>query len=276
MAMDILLLCGCRNDMSTLLEKLDQWHDGIPKELLKQAVKERETVTPGLIASLEEVAASPQTFLDHPERNLYYWAAYLLAHFEEEKALPAMLNVVRLSGGPFNDVVADLVGEDGAMLLANVSGNKTEEIATLLHDSKVGEEGRIAAADALGMLCAWGNVDSEIVQKEFRKALETISAKQSLLGATIVNASMDLDFRELAAAIQAAFDREVVDRDIAEWDFVGEWLHDEDFQPPPPYLLTVQAIEDIVEFFEEKVSEEEMIAGFEDELGDEDDGPSKN
>jgi hypothetical protein len=252
-----------------LLDKLDSWHEGIPTELLREAARRRAEVTPGLIAAIEEVADDPKPFFEDPERNLYYWAAYLLAHFEEKTAFPAMVRLIRVSSGEFGDVVSDLVQEDGAMLLANVSGGEIDPISELLHDQNAGEDARVAAADALGLLHAWGAIEAERVAVEFKRALDETWEKESYFAATVVNAATDLNLRELADTIKDAYERGVVDDDIAEMEFVGEWLHDPDFEPPPPYMHIVQSIDDIVEFFEEKVNIDKMLGG---EGADEDSG----
>lgn len=243
-----------------LLHQFDLWHEGIPKDLLREAVRRRAEVTPGLIAAIEEVAENPKPFFDDPERNLYYWAAYLLAHFEEKAAFPAMVRLTRASAGEYGDVVCDLVQEDGAMLLANVSGGEIGPICELLHDPTAGEDARVAAADALGLLHAWGAIDAERAGREFQRALDETTEKESFFGATVVNAATDLNLRKLEWAIKSAYERGVVDKEIADFEFVGEWLHDPDFQPPPPYAHIVQSIDDIVEFFEEKVALDTMIA----------------
>lgn len=244
-----------------LLKQLDDWHEGIPANLLREAARRRAEVTPGLIAAIEEVVDDPKPFFEDPERNLYYWAAYLLTYFEEKAAFPSMVGLVRVSGGECGDVVSDLVQEDGAMLLANVCGGEIEPICKLLHDQAAGEDARVAAADALGMLHAWGAIEAERVALEFKRALDETWEKESYFAATVVNAATDLNLRQLASAIKEAYDRGVVDKDMADFEFVGEWLHDPDFRPPPPYALYVQSIDDIVEFFEEKAQIDTFESG---------------
>src|SRR5690349_17326434 len=110
-----------------ILTGLDQWHEGIPEKLLLEAVKQKEASTPGLIAALEELVNDPQTFLDDPERNLYYWAIYLLTHFEEKRALPAVIKLFRLRDQA-EELVLDIIVEDGAMILANLAGANVDAI----------------------------------------------------------------------------------------------------------------------------------------------------
>ena len=235
-----------------ILKGLDKWHEGVPEKLLLEAVKQKEVLTPGLIAALEEIANDPQTFLDDPERNLYYWAIYLLTHFDERRALPAILKLFRL-GAQGEELVLDIVVEDGAMILANVAGENIGAVCELLHDSGAGSAAREAAADALGLLLVWGEVAPERVEDEFRRTLNGLVKNEFLLATVIVNAAVDLNLRNLAPDITRAFDRKMVDPQ--DFEFVAEWLHDPDFEPLPPYAHITQSIDDIVDFFEEKATE---------------------
>jgi hypothetical protein len=240
-----------------LLKKLDLWNDDIPENLLRQAVKHQKEVTPGLIAAIEKAARHPAEQVAQPESNLYYWAAYLLTHFEEPKAQSALIELFGLSGGPYTELVDDLVGEDGAMILANTAGGNFDPIFAILQDTKASDSLRSAAATAAGFLCAWGELDDEIVENEYRKTFLAMEKKGSGLSMDLVLDACDLNLRGLSADITRAYDRGVVDED--DYEMVVDWLHDPDFEPPPPFMHLNQAIDDIVEFFETKLEEEKML-----------------
>jgi hypothetical protein len=248
-----------------LLKALDQFHGGIPKRLLREAVEKKEQITPGLIASLVEVAEKPETFLENPERNLYYWAAYLLAHFETTEAHGPIINVLKLGDGKYLPLVEDLL-DDVPLLLANTAGGKVEGIIESLHH---GGSARLreGAADALGLLFLWDVIEAGTIIPEYKRALEELEEKDSWLGAIITVAAIDLNLRELGPTILAAYDRNVIDRDFAEMDYFAEWQHDPDFCGPPAYTHIPQSIEDIEEFFEEKLKEAEMVEGFDPGIG---------
>src|SRR5688572_17168404 len=105
-----------------LLKQLDTWNEGIPAKLLDAAASRREEVTPGLIAALDEVAANPKSFVENPDRNLYYWATYLLTSFDEAKAFHSALRMFDLNRGEFAELVSDIVADDGGMILAHLCG----------------------------------------------------------------------------------------------------------------------------------------------------------
>jgi hypothetical protein len=236
-----------------ILSGLDASDDELPEALLRQAVQQKDEITPGLIAAVEEIANHPGAFLENPERNLFYWATYLLTHFEEERALPAILKLFRLND-PYDEVALDIIVEDGAMILANLAGKNIDVVSELLHDDTAPSAAREAAADALGLLCAWGAIDQARVETEFRRALEQLGENDFLLATDILNAAVELNLRGLGSDLTRAFDRKLIDPD--DFEFAAEWLHDPDFEPPPPYIHLVQSIDDIVEFFVEKAERE--------------------
>jgi len=247
-----------------ILKALDRWHNGIPDDLLNDAVDQQEDITPGLIAALEEVAQKPDTFLQDPERNLFYWGAYLLAHFEEPKALLPMVNLLKLDGGKYAPLVEDFF-EDAPLLLANVSGENKEPIIELARGAFT-EQLRETAVDTLGLLCAWGAIDPVIVEREYKSILESLRPENAWLGAVLTNAAMDLGMRDLGVTIRAAYDRNAVDRDLADIDLFAEWLIETDFEAPPPFVHLRQSIDDIVEFFHEKMREDLMLDGADEDL----------
>lgn len=259
-------------EIREILDGLDRWdEEEIPADLLMAAVAAKDEITSDLILAVDDAAKNPGKYIKHPEHQLYYWAIYLLTHFNATDAFPAALDLFKLNGTLFSPIVTDIVDEDGAMILANLCGGNVEPIAQLLQDTKAPDANRCAAAVALGFLCVWGELEIERVETEYRRALESLTDKKGFLGEELINGAADLNLRNLAPDVTRAHDRGVIEDD--EFEFVAEWLHDPDFAPPPPYMLMVQAIDDIVEFFETKKEEEAMLEEFEDgELnGDEDD-----
>ena len=255
-------------NVDKILSGLDKWdEDGIPADLLLDAVDAKQEITPHLIRAVEAVAKNPAEFSREDAGQLYYWAVYLLTHFEAAESFPAVLDLFALNKTEFRPLVFDIVAEDGAMILANLCGGNIEPISAMLQDATAPDESRSAAAIALGFRCLWGELEPERIEAEFRRALETLSEKDVLLGMELVNGAVDLQLRGLAPDVTRAFDRGVVKQD--DFDFVAEWLHDPDFESPPPYMLLNQTIEDIVEFFEGKLEEERML----EEFGDGDDEP---
>jgi hypothetical protein len=257
-----------------ILYELDRWdEEEVPEELLLAAVDEKEEIVPDLIAAIEDAAKNLATLINDPSHQLYYWAIYLLTHFKTTEAFPAVLDFFKLNGTEFSPLVSDIIDEDGAMILGNLCGGKIEPICEILHDPKAPEANRCAAAVALGFLCVWGELDSARVETEYRRALENLDKESDFLAMELVNGAADLNLRSLGSDVTRAHDRGLVNDD--DFEFVAEWLHDDDFVPPPPYMHLVQAIDDIVEFFENKFEESQLLQGLDgeddEEGGDEDD-----
>lgn len=256
-----------------ILHALDRWDDEVvPADLLLAAVDEDDEIIPDLILAVEDAAKNPAKYISEPDRQLYYWAIYLLTYFEASDAFPAVLELFKLNGTEFSPIVSDIIDEDGAMILANLCGGNVEPIIDILHDAAAPEPNRSAAAVALGFLCVAGELEPERVETEYRRAIENLTKENTWLAMELVNGAADLNLRDLAPDVTRAHDRGLVSDD--DFEFLAEWLHDPDFVPPPPYMHLVQTIDDIVEFFEAKYEEDRIMEKFDPdgELDDEDDG----
>jgi hypothetical protein len=253
-----------------ILDGLDRWdEEEVPEKLLLAAVEEQDEITSDLIIAIEDVAKNPAKYTADPDRQLYYWAIYLLTHFNASEAFPAVLEFFKLNRTEFAPLASDIIDEDGAMILANLCGGNLEPICEILHDTTAPEANRCAAAVALGFLCVWGELEPARIETEYRRALENLDKESDLLAMELVNGACDLNLRGLAPDITRAHDRGVVSDD--DFEFIAEWLHDEDFVPPPPYMLLIQGIDDIVEFFENKFEEDRLLENFDAETGDDGD-----
>jgi hypothetical protein len=256
-----------------ILRGLDTWdeEEEVPADLLLAAVDEKDEIVSDLIRAIEDATKNPGKYIADPDRQLYYWAVYLLTYFQSTEAFEPVLNFFKLNGTEFSPIVSDIIDEDGAMILANLCGGKIEPIIDILHDSSAPEPNRSAAAVALGFLCVAGELEPERVEAEYRRALENLTKDTTWLAMELVNGAADLDLRELAADVTRAHDRGLVSDD--DFEFLAEWLHDPDFVPPPPYMHLVQSIDDIVEFFEAKYEEDRIMEKFDPdgEFDDEDD-----
>lgn len=249
-----------------ILEGLKHWdEDEIPEELLRAATDAREEITPELIRALEEVAENPDRFIEGDNGNLFYWAMYLLASFEEPAALKPITTLFRLPAEETDELLGDAIPADGPALLAQTCGDDVGPIAELLEDDDAPDDARSAAAEAIGLLVNAGIVAPEQAVESFRRTLKTLTTDDTWVGAAIVNVAMEFDLRDLAPDVGAAYDREVVDRDVAEFDLAAEWLHDPDYEAAPALTMLTRPIDDIVEFFREKAQENEMLEGIDPE-----------
>lgn len=245
-----------------ILEGLKHWdEEEVPEELLRAATDAREEIAPDLVRSLEEVAENPERFVEGDDGNLFYWALYLLASFEEPTALRAITRLFALPAEETDELLGDAIPADGPAILAQTAGEDISPIVELLEDAEAAEDARSAAAEAIGLLVNAGAVSPEDATEVFRRTLKSLTREDTWVGAAIVNVAMEFDLRDLAPDITSAYDREVVDRDVAEYDLAAEWLHDPDYEAAPALTMLTRPIDDIVEFFREKAEENDMLEG---------------
>src|ERR1051325_8018216 len=243
-----------------ILDGLDRGdEEEVPADLLLAAVDAEDEIIPNLILAIQDATKHPAKYIREPDHQLYYWAIYLLTYFNTAEAFLPVLEFFKLNGTEFSPIVSDIIDEDGAMILANLCGGNIEPICEILHDTKAPEPNRCAAAVALGFLCVASEVQPQRVEAEYRRALENLDKDSDFLAMELVNGAADLNLRALGPDVTRAHDRGFVDND--DFEFIAEWLHDDDFVPPPPSMHLVQGIDDIVEFFENKFEESRLLQG---------------
>jgi len=243
-----------------ILDGLDRWdEEEVPVDLLLAAVNAEDEIIPDLIVAIQDATKTPIKYIREPDHQLYYWAIYLLTYFNDSEAFVPVLEFFKLNGTEFSPIVSDIIDEDGAMILANLCGGNIDPICAILHDAKAPEPNRCAAAVALGFLCVAGEVGPDRVETEYRRALQSLDKESDFLAMELVNGAADLNLRALGPDVTRAHDRGLVNND--DFEFIAEWLHDDDFVPPPPYMHLVQGIDDIVEFFENKFEESRLLQG---------------
>jgi hypothetical protein len=255
-------------EIREILDGLDRWdEEEVPADLLLAAVDAEDEIIADLILAIQHATKNPLKYIREPDHQLYYWAIYLLTYFNASEAFLPVLEFFKLNETEFSPIVSDIIDEDGAMILANLCDGNIEPICEILHDKKAPEPNRCAAAVALGFLSVAGEVEPERVETEYRRALENLDQDSDFLAMELVNGAADLNLRALGPDVTRAHDRGLVSND--DFEFIAEWLHDDDFVPPPPYMHLVQGIDDIVEFFENKFEESRLLQG--ERLDDSDD-----
>ncbi|MCX7107875.1 MAG: DUF1186 domain-containing protein, partial [Methylococcales bacterium] len=103
-----------------IIAELNRDDDSIfPREALKNAILQQESITPALLDIIENVAQNP-LFID--ETPAFIYALYLLAQFREKKAYPIIAKFFGELGHEDEalDPIGDIVTEDLNSILASV------------------------------------------------------------------------------------------------------------------------------------------------------------
>ncbi|MCK4504557.1 MAG: DUF1186 domain-containing protein, partial [Candidatus Aegiribacteria sp.] len=123
-----------------------------PEEVLKEAIRRKQEITPYLLRAIDILAEEPDLLVFNTSNNLHLFAFYLLAQFREPMAYPIIIRIfelpVRVLGPLFRNVPAD----DGSSILASVCNGDIVPIKSLIENSSVFESARIAALISLQIL----------------------------------------------------------------------------------------------------------------------------
>lgn len=209
--------------IAEILKQLKRLTPGVfPRAALKQAIAQKEAITPALLEILADAAQNLKKIAKDTDYMAHLYAMFLLAQFREKQAYPLIVNFFATPGDLATEVTGELVTEDLARILASVCGGDVTLIERLVEDGAVDEYVRGSALEALVALVVHGLRTREEVlayfQALFRGKLER---KLSDTWATLVLCAADLHLPELQEDIRQAFAEELVDEFIVK----ESWVH---------------------------------------------------
>ena len=147
-------------DIQALLARFEYADDAYLKDEMDIAVAHRETITPLLIALLEELADNPLLYTLEG-RNGHVYAVSLLAHFKETAAHQAIIRAFTVPGEQLEELWGDMITETLPTLLHRTCGGSLDRIRALVVDREVDLFVRGAAIEALTFAVAEGVADRD-------------------------------------------------------------------------------------------------------------------
>lgn len=199
-------------NVADILKQLETDDGNFPAEAVRAAIKQREAITPALLACLQETADDPQEVADRDDAVLHMHALYLLAQLRERAAYPLMLKLFSAPGDLCFDVAGDVVTEDLHRILAAVCGDDVGPIKSMIEDRNVNEYVRSACMRTLVLLVARGELERSTVVDYFRSLFHgKLERAADFLWGSLVSASCDLYPEELLPEIEHAFADDLVD-----------------------------------------------------------------
>ena len=213
-------------DAKTLFTQLEYNTGELPRDVLKAAAEQQETITPLLLEELQCAAADPKSLLDKDESYIrHIYAIYLLAQFREAAAYPLLVDFVMAPGEVIEDLLGDIVTEDLGRMLASICHGDLTPIKRLIEDPDVDEWVRSAALDALVDLYVDGQLARETLISYLKELFSLkVERKPSFIWCAMVNAACDLHPGELLEEIRRAYSDNLVDRESVTFEDVQEAL----------------------------------------------------
>ena len=205
-------------ELTEIIAELEDYTGKFPRQALERAIEEREAITPLLLETLEEWKNNLEALIDMPDYFLHIYALYLLAQFKEPKAYPLIIEFFSAPGEITLDVTGDLVTEDLARILANVSNGNIEPLKQLIENPQINEYVRSAALRSLVVLVAQGVISRESVIEYFAELFTTRLEQErssdqepAYIWTNLVSNSARLYPLELKEDIDRAFESDLIE-----------------------------------------------------------------
>ncbi len=212
---------------AAILQQLERLTPGAPRAALEAAMKQKETLTPELMAVLARVTGNMATVVEDPGFVLHLHALFLLAQFRERTALqPALRFFARLSDAAdvADDEVVYVLDESGARILASLSHGEMEPLLQVAEDEDLNDYLRSISLDAIALMAAWGQMTREKAIAGYREMFHSRLARpgNSLVWFSLVSAALDINAQELLPEIREAFQAGLVEEVDITLDFVKD------------------------------------------------------
>ncbi len=157
-------------DVVAIMEALKENRDSkLHHKILRQAIAQKEEITPLLIAEFVPAAEKLAEIDVNPAYIRHLYAFYLLALFRETQAYQPIIDFVSVPGETIMDITGDVLTEDLANILASVCDGNLEPIKQTLENTDVNEYVRSACMRALLSLVVEGEISRESVLDYFEK-----------------------------------------------------------------------------------------------------------
>jgi hypothetical protein len=211
-------------DAERILVALSTQGDLLRHAALNAAETFRAQLTPRLIEELERWTVEPEAALKQ-DGSLGTHGLFLLAKWREHAAWPVCRKLFSLSDGFSDDLLGDLITEDGPILLAMIGGRHPDELQEMIEDETLDVYCRNACIDALTCLVTWGQLPREQHVGYLRELLTTKlppRPESDYVFAGAIAAACDLGAWDLRPEVEAAYERGQVDEGFIDLEYFLE------------------------------------------------------
>jgi hypothetical protein len=177
----------------------------VPSGAMREAVAQREAMTPILLAELERMADRPQEIIEEDASYiLHILAMFLLAQFREPRGLAPLLKICHLPADDLEFLMGDMITESLDSILASVCQGDIAPIQGIVENEELDAFVRSAALTALVTLFAEGALQRETLIDTMRDVSRNFSPNP-VIWTSWVFAAEEIQAKELLPEIRAAY-----------------------------------------------------------------------
>lgn len=155
-----------------IVNELKYYTEELPREALKEAIKQKEEITPKLLEMLKYTKENLNSICHEEDEFFgYTYAIFLLAEFKEQKAFPYLIDLLNND----EEVVEYIIGEDYPeylpRLLASTYNGDDEAIFSIIENKGINEFIRSSALQTFAILYLYGVKNRKFIINYFIKLL---------------------------------------------------------------------------------------------------------
>ncbi|HAB66705.1 MAG TPA: hypothetical protein DCE23_05000 [Firmicutes bacterium] len=194
-------------EVNEIIDELKYYTDKLPREALKQAIQQKEEITPKLIEMLEYTKNNLDVIYNEEDDFFgYIYAIFLLAEFKEQKAFPYLIDLLNKDEEVVEYIIGDDYPEYLPRLLASTYNGDDEALFSIIENKEINEFIRSSALQTFAILYLYGVKKREFIVNYFKKLLdEKDEEDNSYLCAEIFVETGHLRLVELEGIIEKTF-----------------------------------------------------------------------
>ena len=164
-------------EINEIVEKLKYYTEDLPKEALKEAIKNKEEITPKLLEMLEYTKNNlEKIYYEEDEFFGYTYAMFLLAEFKETRAFPYLIDLINRDEDENEDIVDYIIGDDYPeylpRLLASTYNGDDKALFDIIENTDLNEFVRSSVLQTFAILYLNGIKDRDFIVSYFKKLLD--------------------------------------------------------------------------------------------------------
>ena len=209
-----------------ILKALELHTGRFPRQAVKDAIEQRDAITPELVRVLEQVAEDPGEFAERENYMLHLYSMYLLAQFREKAAYRPLVRMFSAPGEIPDQLAGDTVTESLGQIFGSVFDGDPEPLQRLVEDAGVYEYVRSAALDAFLVLVKSGQMARDEVVSYFGSLFEEkLGREPNHVWNMLACAVADLPAPELMDHVRQAYAADLIETGFATLDEIEASLH---------------------------------------------------
>lgn len=203
-------------DFETALTRFDHT---FPRDAVLNAISNQEASTPILLGYLEDAIEQVDTL--EPSKMGHLYALFILSQFREKQAFPLIIRVMKLSDEQQDMLLGDSLTEHLQQFIGSTFNGDLDAIKSVIEDKLINVYTRLGAMLSLLVLLNENLIEESLIETYTHHLFDIFLSSNDHVGMTaLVNFWCDYDPSNFIDQIKVAFDKQLVDEDWLDLDYI--------------------------------------------------------